>query len=75
MFGIGATYRKEMDATHAPMFGQIEGLYIDTIEKGVNLSDMLATMRTFASKYFEKDDDRPFLLYNKNRLRLRSVKE
>ena len=56
MFTVGQCYRKELDATHSAMFGQIEGLYIDTIEKGVNLSDMLATMRTFASKYFEKDD-------------------
>ncbi len=56
MFTVGQCYRKELDATHSAMFGQIEGLYIDTIEKGINLSDMLATMRTFASKYFDKDD-------------------
>ncbi len=56
MFTVGQCYRKELDATHSAMFGQIEGLYIDTVEKGINLSDMLATMRTFASKYFEKDD-------------------
>ncbi len=56
MFTVGQCYRKELDATHSAMFGQIEGLYIDTVEKGVNLSDMLATMRTFASKFFEKEE-------------------
>ena len=56
MFSVGQCYRRELDATHSAMFGQIEGLHIDTVEKGINLSDMLATMRTFASKFFEKDD-------------------
>ena len=56
MFTVGQCYRKELDATHSAMFGQIEGLHIDTVEKGINLSDLLATMRTFASKFFEKDD-------------------
>ena len=56
MFCPGACYRKEMDATHAPSFGQIEGLYIDKVEKHINLSDLLATMRTFASKFFETDN-------------------
>lgn len=56
MFTVGQCYRKELDATHSAMFGQIEGLYIDTVEKGINLSDMLATMRTFASKFFEKEE-------------------
>ena len=55
MFTVGQCYRKELDATHSAMFGQIEGLYVDKIEKGINLSDMLATMRTFASRFFEKD--------------------
>ncbi len=53
MFGIGSTYRKEMDATHSPMFHQIEGLYID---KNINLTDMIADMREFAKRFFERDD-------------------
>lgn len=53
MFGIGSTYRKEMDATHAPMFHQIEGLYID---KNITMSDLIADVRAFLSKYFEIDD-------------------
>lgn len=52
MFGVGRTYRKEWDATHAPMFGQIEGLYID---KNVTLTDLVGTMRTLFSRFFERD--------------------
>lgn len=49
MFGIGSTYRKEMDATHSPMFHQIEGLYID---KNITMSDLIADVRAFLSRYF-----------------------
>lgn len=56
MFSVGQCYRRELDATHSAMFGQIEGLHIDTVDKGVNLSDLLATMRTFASRFFGQDD-------------------
>ena len=52
MFAIGSTYRKEWDATHAPMFGQMEGLYVD---KNVTMSDLIATMRTLLSRFFERD--------------------
>ncbi len=52
MFAIGSTYRKEMDATHSPMFHQIEGLYVD---KNVTMSDLIATMRTLLSQFFERD--------------------
>lgn len=55
MFAVGQCYRKELDATHSCVFHQIEGLYIDKIEKNITLSDLLGTMRTFASKFFEKD--------------------
>ena len=53
MFGIGSTYRKEMDATHGPMFGQIEGLYID---KNVTLSDLIGDIRAFFKRFFGLDD-------------------
>jgi len=52
MFAVGATYRKEMDATHSPMFHQIESLYID---KNITLSDLIGTMRTLLSRFFERD--------------------
>lgn len=50
MFGIGATYRKEMDATHSPMFHQIEGLYID---KNITMSDLIADVKAFLQRFFE----------------------
>lgn len=53
MFGIGATYRKEMDATHAPMFHQIEGLYID---KGVTMSDLIGDVKEFLQRFFEMEN-------------------
>ncbi len=52
MFAIGSTYRKEMDATHSPMFHQIEGLYVD---KNITMSDLIATLRTLLSRFFERD--------------------
>lgn len=52
MFAVGSTYRKEMDATHSPMFHQIEGLYID---KNITLSDLIGTMRELLSRFFERD--------------------
>lgn len=54
MFGVGRTYRKEMDATHSPMFGQIEGLYVDKIDAHITMSDLVATIRTVLEKFFEK---------------------
>lgn len=53
IFGIGAAYRKEMDATHAPMFHQIEGLYID---KNITMRDLIGDIKAFLQKFFEIDD-------------------
>ena len=53
IFGIGSTYRKEMDATHAPMFHQIEGLYID---KNITMCDLIGDVKAFLQKFFEMDD-------------------
>ena len=52
IFCPGATYRKEMDATHSPMFHQIEGLYID---KDITMSDLIADVRAFLSRFFGMD--------------------
>ena len=54
IFAIGSTYRKELDATHSAMFGQMEGLYID---KNITMSDLIGTMRALLSKFFEKQVD------------------
>jgi phenylalanyl-tRNA synthetase alpha chain len=53
MFGVGATYRKEMDATHSPMFHQIEGLRID---KNVTLSDLVGDVKAFLARFFEMEN-------------------
>lgn len=53
IFGIGATYRKEMDATHSPMFHQIEGLYVD---KNITMSDLIGDVRAFLQRFFEMDN-------------------
>jgi len=52
IFAIGSTYRKELDATHSAMFGQMEGLYID---KNITIADLIGTMRAMLSKFFEKE--------------------
>jgi len=57
IFAVGNCYRKELDATHSAMFDQLEGLYVDKVEKNINLSDLLGTMRVFASKFFNKEVD------------------
>lgn len=45
----GKVYRPDDDATHSPMFQQIEGLVVD---KGVNLCDLKGTLDEFARKFF-----------------------
>jgi phenylalanyl-tRNA synthetase alpha chain len=52
IFAIGSTYRKELDATHSCMFGQMEGLYVD---KNITMSDLIGTLRAMLSKFFERD--------------------
>ncbi|MBC7385766.1 MAG: phenylalanine--tRNA ligase subunit alpha [Cryobacterium sp.] len=45
----GAVYRKDNDATHSPMFHQLEGLWID---KKVKMSDLKGTLEFFAKEVF-----------------------
>lgn len=48
----GRVYRKdEVDATHSPMFHQIEGMVID---KGVTMSDLKATLNLVVEKIYGK---------------------
>jgi len=49
----GRVYRSDSDATHTPMFHQIEGLVID---KGVTLGHLKWTLETFLKAFFERDD-------------------
>ncbi len=48
----GKVYRPDADATHSPMFQQIEGLYVD---KSVSLADLKYTLELFAKEFFDKD--------------------
>lgn len=49
----GRVYRSDWDATHTPMFHQIEGLVID---KGITLGHLKWTLETFLRAFFERDD-------------------
>jgi len=51
----GRCFRNEAtDAGHEHTFHQIEGIYVD---KGVSLSNMIATIKTYLEKYLETDLD------------------
>lgn len=45
----GKVYRKDDDATHSPMFTQVEGLLID---ERITLGDLKGVLMTFAQKMF-----------------------
>jgi len=49
----GRTYRSDSDATHTPMFHQVEGLVID---RGIHLGHLKWTLETFLQAFFERDD-------------------
>ncbi len=49
----GRVYRVDHDATHSPMFHQIEGLWVD---EGVSLADLKGTLTQFFRAFFERDD-------------------
>jgi phenylalanyl-tRNA synthetase alpha chain len=46
----GRTYRRDSDATHTPMFHQMEGLVID---EATNMADLKGALLTFVRRYFE----------------------
>jgi phenylalanyl-tRNA synthetase alpha chain len=48
----GRVYRRDSDATHTPMFNQIEGLAIDT---DITLADLRGTLAEFARAIFGSD--------------------
>jgi len=49
----GRVYRSDSDATHTPMFHQVEGLVID---KAITLGHLKWTLETFLKAFFERDD-------------------
>ena len=49
----GRTYRVDSDATHSPMFHQVEGLWI---AESVSFADLKAVYTAFLQKFFETED-------------------
>ncbi len=50
---LGRVYRPDTpDATHYPMFHQVEGLYVD---RGVTMADLKTVLRLFATSYLGHD--------------------
>jgi phenylalanyl-tRNA synthetase alpha chain len=49
----GRVYRVDSDATHSPMFHQIEGLWID---EDVTFADLKGVFTEFLRRFFERDD-------------------
>ncbi|MCL1816638.1 MAG: phenylalanine--tRNA ligase subunit alpha, partial [Clostridiales bacterium] len=45
----GKVYRRDDDATHSPMFHQVEGLYVD---RKITLADLKGTLLAFAQSMF-----------------------
>jgi phenylalanyl-tRNA synthetase alpha chain len=49
----GRTYRVDSDATHSPMFHQVEGLWID---EAISFADLKGVYTDFLRRFFESDD-------------------
>ncbi|MEN9539452.1 MAG: hypothetical protein RLZZ126_1687 [Pseudomonadota bacterium] len=49
----GRTYRVDSDATHSPMFHQVEGLWLG---ENVSFKDLKVTFLNFCKAFFETDD-------------------
>lgn len=49
----GRVYRVDSDATHSPMFHQVEGLWID---ESASFADLKGLLTDFLQRFFEKDD-------------------
>jgi phenylalanyl-tRNA synthetase alpha chain len=55
IISLGRVYRPDTaDATHYPMFHQIEGLLVD---RGVTMADLKSVLRLFCQSYFGGHDD------------------
>ncbi|AMC35456.1 phenylalanine--tRNA ligase subunit alpha [Janthinobacterium sp. B9-8] len=49
----GRVYRVDSDATHSPMFHQMEGLWVD---QDVSFADLKSVIVSFLRQFFERDD-------------------
>jgi phenylalanyl-tRNA synthetase alpha chain len=49
----GRVYRVDSDATHSPMFHQVEGLWVD---EEISFANLKGVVQDFLQKFFERDD-------------------
>ncbi len=49
----GRVYRVDSDATHSPMFHQVEGLWVD---EQVSFANLKGVVQDFLQRFFERDD-------------------
>ncbi|MGZ5090316.1 MAG: phenylalanine--tRNA ligase subunit alpha [Burkholderiales bacterium] len=49
----GRVYRVDSDATHSPMFHQVEGLWID---EHITFADLKGVLSDFLKRFFERED-------------------
>jgi phenylalanyl-tRNA synthetase alpha chain len=49
----GRVYRVDSDATHSPMFHQVEGLWVD---ENISFANLKGIVQDFLQKFFERDD-------------------
>jgi phenylalanyl-tRNA synthetase alpha chain len=52
VIALGRTYRVDSDATHSPMFHQVEGLWID---EHISFADLKGVYTEFLRRFFESD--------------------
>jgi phenylalanyl-tRNA synthetase alpha chain len=53
VIALGRTYRVDSDATHSPMFHQVEGLWID---EHISFADLKGVYTDFLRRFFENDE-------------------
>jgi phenylalanyl-tRNA synthetase alpha chain len=53
VIALGRTYRVDSDATHSPMFHQVEGLWVD---EQISFADLKGVYTQFLRRFFENDD-------------------
>jgi phenylalanyl-tRNA synthetase alpha chain len=53
VIATGRTYRVDSDATHSPMFHQVEGLWID---EHISFADLKGVYTDFLRRFFESDE-------------------
>lgn len=49
----GRVYRVDSDATHSPMFHQVEGLWVD---ESISFANLKGVVQDFLQRFFERDD-------------------